>query len=127
MIRSKLLVFVCLFVATGSQAATPAEIDDARAKGLAWLVQHQRGNGSFSSPQGLDIQATAAAVAAMMAGGISRSPQYTRALSWLGNAPGGSLDALAWQASTLAAAGRDAKSTAGTIRDQRNTTVAKSG
>jgi len=127
MIRSKLLVYACLFVATATQAATTAEIDQARARGLVWLVQHQRGDGSFSSPKGLDIQATAAAVDAMIAGGINRSPQYTRALSWLGNAPGSSLDALAWQTGTLAAAGRDAKTIAGGIRDARNTSIAKSG
>jgi hypothetical protein len=102
-------------------------IDEARAKGLKWLVQTQKGDGSFSGLQGLETQATAAAVEAMIAGGMSRSPQYGRALSWLANAPGASIDSRAWQATALAAAGRDAKTIAGTIRDERNVFVAKAG
>jgi len=127
MIRSKVLVLVCLFAATGAQAATPAEMDDARAKGLAWLVKHQRGDGAFAGAKGLEEQATAAAVEAMGAAGMQLSPQYARALAWLTNAPGGSLDSRAWQATALAAAGRDAKTIAGAIRDERNIYVVQSG
>jgi YD repeat-containing protein len=105
---SKVSVFVCLLAVTGAQAATPAQIDEARAKGLAWLIQHQRGDGSFAGSKGLEVQATAAAVEAMAAGGASQSPQYARALSWLGNVPPGSLDAQAWQITALTLAGRDA-------------------
>jgi len=109
--------------------ALPAHgaIDDARAKGLKWLVQTQKGDGSFNGPNGLDTQSTAAAVEAMLAGGMTKSPQYARALSWLANAPGGSLDSRAWQATALAAAGRDAKVIAGVIRDERNSYVVQSG
>ncbi|MDP2809835.1 MAG: putative Ig domain-containing protein [Rhodocyclaceae bacterium] len=109
--------------------ASPAHatIDDARAKGLKWLVQTQKGDGSFNGLNGLDTQSTAAAIEAMIAGGMTKSPQYGRALSWLANAPGGSLDSRAWQAMTLAAAGRDATTIAGGIRDERNTAVAKAG
>lgn len=102
-------------------------VDEARANGLKWLVQNQKGDGSFSGLQGLDTQATSASVEAMIAGGMSKSPQYGRALSWLANAPGASVDARAWQAMALAAAGRDATTIAGTLRDERNTSVAKAG
>lgn len=110
-------------------AAIPAHaaIDDARAKGIKWLVQTQKGDGSFAGLQGLEVQSTAAAAEAMQAAGLTRSPQYARALAWLTNAPGGSLDARAWQAAALAAAGRDAANIAGTIRDERNTSIAKAG
>lgn len=109
--------------------ALPAQatVDDARAKGIKWMVQTQKGDGSFAGSQGLDVQSTSAAVDAMLAAGMTRSPQYARALAWLANAPGGSLDSRAWQASALAAAGRDATTIAGTIRDQRNIFVVQSG
>ena len=110
-------------------AASPAQatIDDARAKGIKWLVQTQKGDGAFVGLQGLEVQATSAAVEAMLAAGVTRSPQYTRALAWLANAPGASLDSRAWQVAALAAAGRNATGIAGAIRDERNTSVAKSG
>lgn len=127
MIRSKVLVLICLLVATETLAATTAEIDNARAKGLAWLIKHQRGDGVFAGAKGLEEQATAAAVEAMSAAGMRLSPQYARALAWLANAPGGSLDSRAWQSTALAAAGRDAKTIATTIRDERNTYVVQSG
>lgn len=127
MIRNKVLLFAYLLAATGAQAATPAEIDDARAKGIVWLIQHQSGDGAFVGSNGLEVQVTAAAVEAMAAAGMQHSPQYARALAWLANAPGSSLDSRAWQAVVLAAAGRDAKTIAGMIRDDRNTYVVQSG
>lgn len=104
-----------------------ATIDEARTKGLKYLIQTQKGDGSFSGLQGLDTQSTAATVEAMIASGMTKSPQYGRALSWLANAPGASLDSRAWQATALAAAGRDATTIAGGIRDERNTSVARAG
>ncbi len=123
MIRSNALLFACLLIATGVQA----DVDDARAKGLAWLVQTQRGDGSYAGTKGLEVQATAAAVEAMINGGMTKAPHYARALSWLGNAPPGSLDAQAWQSLTLALAGRDAALIGAVIRDARNSNVAQSG
>lgn len=102
-------------------------IDEARTAGLKWLVQNQKGDGSFSGLQGLDTQSTAAGVEAMLAGGLARSPQSGRALAWLANAPGGSLDSRAWQTMALAGAGRDATVIAANIRDERNTAVARAG
>ena len=115
-------ILPALLLAAATSLPAHATIDDARAKGLKWLVQTQKGDGSFAGSQGLDVQSTAAAVEAMIAGGMTRSPQYARALSWLANAPGGSLDSRAWQAMALAAAGRDASTIAAGIRDERNTT-----
>lgn len=123
--ESRLIAAVLALCVAPIHAATI--IDDARANGLKWLVQTQKGDGSFSGLQGLDTQATAATVEAMIAGGLAKSPQYGRALSWLANAPGGSLDSRAWQATALAAAGRDATMIAGAIRDERNTATAKAG
>lgn len=119
-----LLVVALTTIPDSGWAAT---VDEARAKALKWLVQTQKGDGSFSGLQGLETQATAASVEAMLAGGMSKSPQYARALSWLANAPGASVDSRAWQAMALVAAGRDATTVAGTLRDERNTSVAKAG
>lgn len=115
--RRHAVLLACLALATALARADP---DSARAMGLKWLVQTQKGDGSFGGAQGLDVQATAAAVEAMLAGGMTKSPQLGRALSWLANAPGSSVDARAWQAAALAAAGRDAKTLAGILRDERN-------
>lgn len=116
-------LLLALTVALPAQAT----VDDARDKGIKWMVQTQKGDGSFAGSQGLEVQSTSAAVDAMLAAGMTRSPQYARALAWLANAPGGSLDSRAWQASALAAAGRDATTIAGTIRDERNIFVVQSG
>lgn len=126
MIRLTALASACLFAMVHVQSVA-GPIEDAQAKGLAWLVQTQRGDGSFAGLKGLEVQSTAGAVEAMLAGGMSKSPQYARALTWLANAPGSSLDARAWQTMTLAIAGRDASKTGGIIRDERNTSVAQSG
>ena len=116
-----------LLLALTVASSVHATDDDARAKGIKWLVQTQKGDGSFVGLQGLEVQSTSAAVEAMLAAGMTRSPQYARALTWLANAPGGSLDARAWQSAALAAAGRDATVIAGTIRDERNSYVVQSG
>lgn len=116
-----------LLLAVVATVPAQAGIDDARAKGVKWLVQTQKGDGSFAGLQGLEVQSTAATVEAMRAAGLTKSPQYARALAWLANAPGGSLDARAWQAAAIAEAGRDASSIAGSIRDERNTVVAIAG
>lgn len=126
MIRLTALVSACLFAMVHVQSVA-GPIEDAQAKGLAWLVQTQRGDGSFAGLKGLEVQSTAGAVEAMLAGGMSKSPQYARALSWLANAPGGSLDARAWQTAALATAGYDASRIAGVIRDERNVVTAMSG
>jgi hypothetical protein len=109
---------VSLSVVSG---AAHADIESARAKGLAWLVKAQRGDGSFAGAMGLSVQATAAVVEAMQAGGLSGSPQYGRALSWLANTSAESTDARSWQVMALAAAGRDANAIANSILDERNT------
>jgi hypothetical protein len=120
------IAFTLLLALTVASPAQ-ANVDDARAKGIKWLAQTQKGDGSFVGLQGLEVQSTSAAVEAMLAAGVTRSPQYARALAWLANAPGGSLDSRAWQAAVLAAAGRDATSIASGIRDERNTIVATAG
>lgn len=119
--------FACALLLSLVTAAAHSADDDARAKGITWLVQTQKGDGSFAGPRGLEVQSTSAAVEAMLVAGMSKSPQHARALAWLANAPAGSLDARAWQTAALAAAGRDATGIAGGIRDERNTSIASAG
>lgn len=121
------LIASTLLLALTAASSAQATVNDARAKGIKWLAQTQQGDGSFVGLQGLEVQSTSAAVEAMLAAGLDKSPQYARALAWLANAPGGSLDSRAWQAAALAAAGRDAKTIAGTIRDERNLTTSING
>ena len=116
-----------LLIALTVALPVQANVEDARAKGVKWLVQTQKGDGAFVGLQGLEVQATAAAVEAMLAAGVTRSPQYARALAWLANAPGSSVDARAWQATALVAAGRDATVIAGALRDQRNVVASLNG
>ncbi|HNB42929.1 MAG TPA: putative Ig domain-containing protein [Pseudomonadales bacterium] len=104
-----------------------ATLDDARAKGIKWLLQNQRGDGSFAGMRGLNMQSTSAAVEAMQTAGLARSPHYGRALTWLANASGDSLDSRAWQVAALTAAGRDAVAIATRIRDERSNGVASAG
>lgn len=93
--------------------ALPAQgaIDDARAKGLKYLIQTQQGDGAWrSAAAGLEVQSTANAIIALKNGGLPTSPSYGAALSWLANADGDSTDALARKAEALAIAGMTAGS-----------------
>ncbi|MBP1151330.1 hypothetical protein [Methylocaldum sp. RMAD-M] len=64
-----------LFVAASGQAAP---IDEARLKGLAWLIQHQHGDGRWESVPGLEVAATAAAVEALVNAGVTQGEAYAK-------------------------------------------------
>lgn len=104
--------------------ALPAQgaIDDARAKGLKYLIQTQQGDGAWrSGAAGLEVQSTANAIIALKNGGLPTSPSYGAALSWLANADGDSTDALARKAEALAIGGMTAgaQSAADTLYGRR--------
>jgi hypothetical protein len=83
-----------------------ADVNQARVQGLKYLVQTQRGDGSWSSALGdLDVQATANAIHAMGRGGLRSSPNYASALSWIANAESQSTDSLARRAIALSDGG----------------------
>lgn len=83
-----------------------ADVNQARVQGLKYLVQTQRGDGSWSSALGdLDVQATANAIHAMGRGGLRASPNYASALSWIANAESQSTDSLARRAIALSDGG----------------------
>jgi len=94
-----------LLAATAGQAAP---VDDARLKGLAWLISHQNGDGSWRSAPGLEVAATASAIEALVNAGITKGDAYATGVAWLQNHQAYSTDALARQAIALSKAGRDA-------------------
>lgn len=125
--RVQLRISLAGIIAGCVASSASADVDQARVQGLKYLVQTQQGDGSFSGLQGLDVQATAAAIEAMLAGGLNKSPQYGRALAWLANTSADSIDARSWQVAALVAAGRDVNNIAGGIRDERNVSIIYGG
>lgn len=109
---AKLLPCICLAASMGVEAATSAQIDDARASGLAWLVKNQKGDGSWQAHGALKVQSTAAALEALMQAGMRSGETYGAAVGWLSNAEASSIDAKARKAAALALAGLDTASLA---------------
>lgn len=101
MIRRNALLLVCLFTTAGVQAATTAQIDDARAKSLAFLVSQQKGDGSWRDASGNGIQATASALEALAEAGMKTGYVPGAGVSWLLNAEATSTDSLARQIAAL--------------------------
>lgn len=100
--RYILLVAVLLCsLAAQANAATQQQLDDARAKGLAWLIQNQKGDGSWQMASGLKIQPTAAVLDAFLNAGVKSGYSFASGVAWLGNAEALSVDALARQSRTL--------------------------
>ena len=104
--QASLLLAALAFAVAAPAAAAP--IDDARLKGLKWLVTHQRGDGRWASASGLEVPITATAIEALRNAGIGRGDAYATGLAWLQNAEAFSTDALARQATALYRAGKDA-------------------
>lgn len=102
--RAVAVVLLLIFTTTAT-AATQAEIDQARSKGLAWLITHQNGDGSWQAAPGLEVQSTSAALDALMNAGIYRGYSFGSAVAWLQNANAPSVDSLSRKISTLADAG----------------------
>lgn len=98
------MLWLGVFVATTGLAAP---IDDARFKGLAWLITHQSGDGSWRGTPGLEMAETAAAVEALVNAGVTKGDTYASGVAWLQNHQASSTDALARQATALYKAGRD--------------------
>jgi len=82
-----------------------APVDDARAKGIAYLIQTQKGDGSFSAASGLEIQSTGAALEALANAGMKSTQTYARATAWLLNTDPASIDAQARRIVALKTAG----------------------
>lgn len=88
----------------GAFGATQAEVDAAWAKGLAWLLTHQRADGSWRSAPGTEVLGTAGALEALMRVNVKRYP-FALALAWLSNADTASVDSTARRIRALKTAG----------------------
>ena len=101
------LLCVNLFVAASAFAAAPtsAQLNQARIMGLAWLMSHQAGDGSWQSAGGLTVQPTSAALDAFANAGIKQGHPYAAAEAWLGNTNATSTDSLSRKTIALYHAG----------------------
>jgi subtilase family serine protease len=100
-------------------AGTVAQVTSARDRGLAWLITHQAGDGSWSTAIGARIVATSAALEALAAAGLRGYP-YGRGVAWLSNVSALGVDTLARQIGALAQAGADAGPHAARLLGWRN-------
>jgi len=106
----------------GAHAATTAEINAARAKGLAWMMTNQNGDGAWKSRPGAEIAATAEAMEALRNAGVS-GPSYSLGLSRLSNARAHSIDALSRKITALTPAGMNVAPHLNTLIQWRNTAL----
>ena len=114
--------FIALAGVATSQSAWPVslvEIDAARVKGLAYLFQSQKGDGSWSAHNSLKVQTTAAALEALVNAGIKTGETYGSAAAWLANAETASVDSTARKIASLAITGMNMKPHAQALLAQR--------
>ena len=108
--RAFVLLAVGILVAGGSAVGAPptaAQINQSRVAGLAWLMSHQEGDGSWKLGQAASLQSTSAVIDAFANAGIKRGFPYSAGLAFLTNAEPASVDALARQIVTLQGAGKN--------------------
>ncbi|HEY8102611.1 MAG TPA: putative Ig domain-containing protein [Burkholderiaceae bacterium] len=91
-----------------SQTSTPAQIEAARARGLAWLYTHQQGSGGWVAPDGAQAMTSHTALEAWNTAGVRGYPYYA-ALSYLTNLKVDSVDSIARQLLAEASAGSNAR------------------
>lgn len=103
------VAFLFVTFLPAATAATTAQIDTARAKGLWWLITHQNSDGRWKSAGGMEIQPTAAAIEAMTNAGVKQGFAYGKAVAWLGNADAPSVDSLSRKIMALKGAGGNEK------------------
>lgn len=117
------LAWACLcwlmLAAPTLQAATTAEINNARTRAIAWLLSNQQGDGSWRSGAGSEIQTTATALQALARAGVTGA-SFGRGLAWIANAEAYSVDALAHQIRAMASVGMDTSAKLQQLIDWRN-------
>ena len=78
-----------------------AQLSTARDKGLAWMMTHQRNDGSWVSTPGSEFVATATALDGFANAGL-KNFTYAQGIAWLANATAVSVDSLSRQMLALA-------------------------
>lgn len=105
---SRLLVCTILSAFTlNAWAAVPttAQLNQSRIAGLAWLISHQSGEGSWKGSNGSAIQPTSAGILALANAGVKLGYPYSGAVAYLQNSDSPSVDSLSRQIMTLNSAG----------------------
>lgn len=105
MIHKTALAITVLASLPVAHAATQTELDQMRAKSLAYLVAQQKGDGSWRDASGNGIQATASGIEALAQSGMKTGYVPGAAISWLLNAEAPSTDSMARQIAALARLG----------------------
>ena len=99
------LVSTLLF-STPSLAATQAQIDNARANGIGWLIQNQNGDGSWGDTDASTrMAATTESMNVLRRSGVQYGHLFTPGLSWVANTKTESVDSLARKIEQLEMAG----------------------
>ena len=109
---------------TNALAATQDQIESARARGLAWLILNQNGDGSWQTSSGLGVQSTAATIEAMLNSSISKGKVFGAAVTWLKNADAPSVDSLSRKIVALSRAGTNATTDLDRLMTYRNSLAA---
>lgn len=112
-------VMIATFAAP-ALAATPAQVDNARAHSLAWLYTHQSGDGSWQTASGIKTQTTALALDSLANAGLKYAFIYAAAEAWLANAPSSSNDSLSRQIVAVAHSGANTALLTQRLIAQRN-------
>src|SRR5690242_1435666 len=86
--------FVFVLISWQAQGATQAQIDTARDKAGAWLIQQRLREGRWATARGAAVPVTAQVLLALSAAGVKGIPARN-ATNWLLNAKPDSVDALA--------------------------------
>jgi hypothetical protein len=110
------LALACLLTISQAQALTR---DQARAKGLAWLVEAQAGDGSWVDASGTQATSTAIVGEALALSGVNRGYVAGADTSWLFNGAMPSNDSLARAIIALARGGQDVSALVQQLRAAR--------
>lgn len=103
-------------------SASLIDIDTARVKGLSYLFQSQKGDGSWSAHDSLKVQTTATVLEALINASIRSGETYGAATAWLANAETASIDSTARKIAALAATGMNMKPQAQALLASRTLT-----
>jgi|GEM_PF-5299575 len=95
---------LCCIWSSQTQAIDDASFYQNKVEGIAWLLEHQNGDGSWGE-NGAKVAATSEVLQLLRNNNVQHSPHYARALSWLANKKTNSTDYLARKIIALETAG----------------------
>jgi hypothetical protein len=121
-VKKRMLALCLLLAWLGyGEAASAQTLDDARNRGLAWLIKNQKNDGSWAAKPESAVATTATAVQAFKVAGISPSSYpYSVGVTWLLNARPESIDSLARQTASFPLGGPNADERLRMIERARN-------